>query len=140
MVEENAELQCRVRRFDEKSLHDAEDFEQLMIQADVWRSKFLASSMMVDEMASWKAKLFIELKDCQKALRRILEERDQIREHLRSCCRHTGSNIVPGNDVTVLQLAKLLDRILRRDASATTVVQMSPEAAVETQAREVNSL
>ena len=140
MVEENAELQCRVRRFDEKSLHDAEGFEQLMIQADVWRSKFLASSMMVDEMAAWKAKLFIELKDCQKALRRILEERDLIREHLRSCCRHIGSNIVPGNDVTVLQLAKLLDRILRRDASATTVVQMSPEAAVETQAREVNSL
>ncbi|XP_065836880.1 uncharacterized protein [Oscarella lobularis] len=136
LVEENAELQCRVRRFDEKSLHDAEGFEQLMIQADVWRSKFLASSMMVDEMAAWKAKLFIELKDCQKALRRILEERDLIREHLRSCCRHIGSNIVPGNDVTVLQLAKLLDRILRRDASATTVVQMSPEAAVETQARE----
>ena len=69
----------------ERVLQDTEEIERLAIQSDVWRSKFVASSVMVDELAAWKAKLFVEMRDCQKALNTLMDERTEIRDQVVTC-------------------------------------------------------
>jgi len=58
---------------------DREEVEQAMIQADVWRSKFLASRVMSDELARWKSALYYKYKESYHALQNLLEEHSKIR-------------------------------------------------------------
>ncbi|XP_066599248.1 golgin-45 isoform X2 [Prorops nasuta] len=57
-----------------------EQTEWLAGQCEVWRSKFLASSLMVEELAKWKAALSQRTTDLKEAIKRLLEERQQIRD------------------------------------------------------------
>ncbi|XP_033215360.1 golgin-45 [Belonocnema kinseyi] len=57
-----------------------EQTEWLAGQCEVWRSKFLASSLMVEELARWKAALCQRTTDLQESIKRLLEERDKIRD------------------------------------------------------------
>lgn len=57
-----------------------EQTEWLAGQCEVWRSKFLASSLMVEELARWKAALCQRTTDLQEATKRLLEERKTIRD------------------------------------------------------------
>ncbi|KAI4497420.1 hypothetical protein M0802_007431 [Mischocyttarus mexicanus] len=57
-----------------------EQTEWLAGQCEVWRSKFLASSLMVEELAKWKAALCQRTTDLQEAIKRLLEERKSIRD------------------------------------------------------------
>lgn len=57
-----------------------EQTEWLAGQCEVWRSKFLASSLMVEELAKWKAALCQRTTDLQEAIKRLLEDRDTIRD------------------------------------------------------------
>ncbi|XP_071451262.1 golgin-45 isoform X3 [Hetaerina americana] len=59
-----------------------EQTEWLASQCEVWRSKFLASSIMVEELARWKAAFSQRASDLQEALNRLLEERASIKEGL----------------------------------------------------------
>ncbi|XP_015584712.1 golgin-45 [Cephus cinctus] len=57
-----------------------EQTEWLAGQCEVWRSKFLASSLMVEELARWKAALCQRTTDLQEAIKRLLEERSKVRD------------------------------------------------------------
>lgn len=57
-----------------------EQTEWLAGQCEVWRSKFLASSLMVEELAKWKAALCQRTTDLQEAIKRLLEDRNLIRD------------------------------------------------------------
>lgn len=57
-----------------------EQTEWLAGQCEVWRSKFLASSLMVEELAKWKAALCQRTTDLQEAMKRLLEERKKMRD------------------------------------------------------------
>ncbi|XP_008546794.1 golgin-45 [Microplitis demolitor] len=59
-----------------------EQTEWLAGQCEVWRSKFLASSLMVEELARWKAGLCQRTTDLQESIKRLLEERIRVRETL----------------------------------------------------------
>ncbi|KAK0174135.1 hypothetical protein PV328_007244 [Microctonus aethiopoides] len=57
-----------------------EQTEWLAGQCEVWRSKFLASSLMVEELAKWKAALSQRTTDLQEAIKRLLEEHSKVRD------------------------------------------------------------
>ncbi|KAL0275328.1 UNVERIFIED_CONTAM: hypothetical protein PYX00_003211 [Menopon gallinae] len=59
-----------------------EQTEWLAGQCEVWRSKFLASSVMVEELARWKAALTHKVNEAQEVLKKLLEERKSVRENL----------------------------------------------------------
>ncbi|KAL6255021.1 hypothetical protein P5V15_013355 [Pogonomyrmex californicus] len=56
-----------------------EQTEWLAGQCEVWRSKFLASSLMVEDLARWKAALCQRTTELQEAVKRLLEEHNIIR-------------------------------------------------------------
>ncbi|KAL6428753.1 hypothetical protein ACFW04_007964 [Cataglyphis niger] len=57
-----------------------EQTEWLAGQCEVWRSKFLASSLMVEDLARWKAALCQRTTELQEAIKRLLEEHNIIRD------------------------------------------------------------
>ncbi|XP_049801535.1 golgin-45 [Schistocerca nitens] len=59
-----------------------EQTDWLAGQCEVWRSKFLASSLMVEELARWKAALCQKATELQEGLKRMLEERPTVRDSL----------------------------------------------------------
>ncbi|KAL5460129.1 hypothetical protein EMCRGX_G033556 [Ephydatia muelleri] len=55
-----------------------EEVDEMAIECDIWRSKFVASRVMIDELASWKAALSVHLRDSCKALQYLLKEREDL--------------------------------------------------------------
>ncbi|XP_056463615.1 golgin-45 [Gadus chalcogrammus] len=55
----------------------AEQLERMSIQGDVWRSKFLASRVMADELTNSRAALQRQNREAQGAIQDLLSERDQ---------------------------------------------------------------
>uniref|UniRef100_A0A8D2JSE8 Basic leucine zipper nuclear factor 1 n=1 Tax=Sciurus vulgaris TaxID=55149 RepID=A0A8D2JSE8_SCIVU len=55
----------------------SEQLERMSIQCDVWRSKFLASRVMADELTSSRAVLQRHNRDAQSAIQDLLSEREQ---------------------------------------------------------------
>ncbi|KAK7789208.1 hypothetical protein R5R35_009626 [Gryllus longicercus] len=64
-----------------------EQTEWLAGQCEVWRSKFLASSLMVEELAKWKAALGQRTTELQESMKRLLEERTLMRDSLLNAYR-----------------------------------------------------
>lgn len=87
------DIETRVQLLTEDKLHLAkqllstaktlsthqEQIEWLAGQSEVWRSKFLASSMLVEDLARWKARLCHKVTNYQSALKSLLEDNDVIR-------------------------------------------------------------
>jgi len=48
----------------------------------VWRSKFLASSLIVDELAKWKAVLYRRYDEAVDATKTLLEEQSRLHEYM----------------------------------------------------------
>ncbi|KAJ6639356.1 Golgin-45, partial [Pseudolycoriella hygida] len=57
-----------------------EQIEYLAGQSEVWRSKFLASSLMVEELARWKASLMQKNKNLSESNKQMLETMSTLRE------------------------------------------------------------
>ncbi|KAK7166827.1 hypothetical protein R3I93_006564 [Phoxinus phoxinus] len=57
--------------------HTAEQLERMSIQCDVWRSKFLASRVMAEELTNARAALLRQTRDAQCAIQDLLRERDE---------------------------------------------------------------
>lgn len=57
--------------------HTAEQLERMSIQCDVWRSKFLASRVMAEELTNARAALQRQTRDAQCAIQDLLRERDE---------------------------------------------------------------
>ncbi|KAG8450474.1 hypothetical protein GDO86_002943 [Hymenochirus boettgeri] len=60
----------------------SEQLERMSIQCDVWRSKFLASRVMSDELTNVRANLQRQNRDAQSALQDLLSEREQFRHEM----------------------------------------------------------
>ncbi|XP_034970945.1 golgin-45 [Zootoca vivipara] len=60
----------------------SEQLERMSIQCDVWRSKFLASRVMTDELTNSRAVLQRQTRDAQSAIQDLLSERDQFRQEM----------------------------------------------------------
>lgn len=56
-----------------------EQTEWLSGQCEVWRSKFLASSLMVEELARWKSALTIRINEMHDNIKSLLDERNKLR-------------------------------------------------------------
>ncbi|VEN44098.1 unnamed protein product [Callosobruchus maculatus] len=55
-----------------------EHTEWLSGQCEVWKSKFLASSVMVEELAKWKSALTNRINELQEVLKVLLDERSKV--------------------------------------------------------------
>ncbi|EHB18760.1 Golgin-45 [Heterocephalus glaber] len=60
----------------------SEQLERMSIQCDVWRSKFLASRVMAEELTNSKAVLQRQNRDAQSAIQDLLSEREQFRQEM----------------------------------------------------------
>lgn len=61
-------------------VHSQEQIEYLAGQSEVWRSKFLASSLMVEELARWKGSLMQKNKNLSDSNKQMLETMSTLRE------------------------------------------------------------
>ncbi|XP_030756812.1 golgin-45 [Sitophilus oryzae] len=59
-----------------------EQTEWLSGQCEVWRSKFLASSLMVEELARWKSALTKRVNDLQEVTKKILSEHNKLQKQM----------------------------------------------------------
>lgn len=57
-----------------------EHTEWLSGQCEVWRSKFLASSLMVEELARWKSALSNKILELKDTIKKLLDERCKVRQ------------------------------------------------------------
>ncbi|KAJ0044075.1 hypothetical protein NL108_010495 [Boleophthalmus pectinirostris] len=57
--------------------HTAEQLERMSIQCDVWRSKFLASRVMAEELTNARAALQRQTREAQGAIQDLLLEREE---------------------------------------------------------------
>ncbi|XP_037076411.1 uncharacterized protein LOC119097487, partial [Pollicipes pollicipes] len=87
LTEDKAHLAQLVRTFSAEAAEQGEGRDQLSIQCDVWRSKFMACSLMVDELAGWKAVLGRRCREAEASLRAMLAERRQTTYLLETAAR-----------------------------------------------------
>ncbi|KAG7467011.1 hypothetical protein MATL_G00148810 [Megalops atlanticus] len=57
--------------------HTTEQLERMSIQCDVWRSKFLASRVMAEELTNARAALQRQTREAQSAIQDLLREREE---------------------------------------------------------------
>ena len=62
-----------------------EDLDELVVECDIWRSKFLASRVLIEELSSWRSTLVASYGESQKALEGLLRERDAICHDMVTC-------------------------------------------------------
>ncbi|XP_026680788.1 golgin-45 [Diaphorina citri] len=96
-----------------------EQMEWLAGQCEVWRSKFLASSLMVEELAKWKAALTQKVCDYQDITRKILTEH-QI-THVATSKTYTNLAILGNN----FDLSVMTDAEARIKPKSSTVVDLA---------------
>ncbi|XP_054470589.1 golgin-45 [Anoplopoma fimbria] len=62
--------------------HTAEQLERMSIQCDVWRSKFLASRVMAEELTNARAALQRQTREAQGAIQDLLLEREEFSSNM----------------------------------------------------------
>lgn len=113
LSEDKAQLAADVRAYAQRLSQGREEIDRLAIHADVWRSKFLAASLLVDELANCKARLMRQCDDFQEALQWMASEHKQLEANLTATCR---------------LLAKLQGEVPRGDPAPCDVLQLSAQA------------
>lgn len=87
-----AEEKASISQSLDLSLHQLmenhEEIDKVSIECDIWKSKFMASRLMVDELAGWKAEVTRQLRESQKALQCMLNENSELRNTLLQCNHH----------------------------------------------------
>lgn len=99
-----------------------EQTEWLAGQCEVWRSKFLASSLMVEELARWKAALSQKAIDLQDNVQKLLEERCKIRMSLLDC--HKKLSVLRENFDMVSAMSGARSNI-RRDLPSSNIIDLT---------------
>ncbi|XP_052215710.1 golgin-45-like isoform X2 [Dreissena polymorpha] len=82
LTRDKALLSQEVGDYSKRLCDDYEHLDKISIQADMWRSKYLACRVMADELASSKAFYVMQLRECQSAIEKLLSERHQLRANL----------------------------------------------------------
>lgn len=98
-----------------------EQTEWLSGQCEVWRSKFLASSLMVEELAGWKAALSRRIMEFQDVSKTLLEENDKlfknqhaVLQDLRKICSKLNINDhINVTNVNNLNLSKINEDLVK---------------------------
>nr|XP_023026428.1 golgin-45-like [Leptinotarsa decemlineata] len=72
-----------------------EQTEWLSGQCEVWKSKFLASSLMVEELAKWKSALTNKINDLQEVTKTLLRERRKM--HIQGLKTFTSLKCIAGS-------------------------------------------
>lgn len=85
LVIDKAQLQLKFDRSLTQLTAYREEVDQSIVEGDVWRSKFLASRVMIEEFSGWKATVFAQYHTCRRALEVFLSERGQLHRNLSSC-------------------------------------------------------
>lgn len=88
IVYENAELSFKLNESLQKLIAAEEDMDLVSIECDVWRSKYLASRLMIDELSGWKAELTMQYEESQQALQYMIREREQLSQTLLLASSH----------------------------------------------------
>jgi len=84
LTQDKARLAADLVSYNNKMSRDWEEKEQLHVESDIWRSKFLASTVILDEMTRNKQLLENRNQQLEHAARRILLERKDINTKLHS--------------------------------------------------------
>ncbi|XP_005102586.1 golgin-45 [Aplysia californica] len=82
LARDRAQLSMDIGGFSKKMSEDHENFDKVSIQADMWRSKYLASRVMVEELGNARAYYALQSHDAQDALQQMLNERHELRTNL----------------------------------------------------------
>ncbi|CAH0559728.1 unnamed protein product [Brassicogethes aeneus] len=89
-----------------------EQTEWLSGQCEVWRSKFLASSLMVEELAHWKSALTSRINELQNTIKALMEENSYTKKHsLQTYCnlKMLIDNVSDNNDTMQLKSATCVE-------------------------------
>ena len=62
-----------------------EELDELVVECDVWRSKFLASRVLIEELSTWRNTLLSRYNACRGALVKLLEERTTLCRDMVRC-------------------------------------------------------
>lgn len=74
LTQDKARLSADIRQYASKISRDFEEKEKLSVESSVWKSKFLASSVIVDELARWKASLMHHTEEYEHNVRLLQHE------------------------------------------------------------------
>ena len=88
LVSERASLSFELDKSVQKLTEGNEELECMSIQCDVWRSKFIASQVMIDELVNQKTTAMVEHIECQKVIDKLLEEHCQLYQQLLTANSH----------------------------------------------------
>ncbi|GFS57695.1 golgin-45 [Trichonephila inaurata madagascariensis] len=136
MTQDKAQLGQEVLRLSAELEQVSEEAEQMSLRADLWEGKFKASSVLVRELAQWKASFSHNLKSSKELIQMLLAEHNTLFETLNSTHSHLEAiavafgvgNIHPsnGSPKDLLQLGmqmKSLSRELREQLLGKQPVQ-----------------
>jgi len=84
LTQDKARLAADLVNYSTRIDKDWEEKDALSVESDVWRSKFLASSVIVDEMTRSRQNLAQRAEELEHSSRRLLHERHQLRSSLYS--------------------------------------------------------
>ena len=82
LTQDKARLAADIRQYSNKIYKDFEEKEKLSVESDLWKSKFLACSVIVDELAHWKATLLQRNDDVGHHVRLLLHERSLLWDNM----------------------------------------------------------
>ena len=71
-----------VKYFCNRIASDWEKKEELGVEKDVWRSKFLASTVIVDELTKTRQNVIQRVEDLEHSSRKLLMERSNLKQNL----------------------------------------------------------
>lgn len=91
---EKAHLNEQVNILTKQNAADAERIENLVIQGDIWKSKFLAARVVVNELSNWKDNISVKLLETQKNLSHLEEYSKKIFYTLHQADRTLASTII----------------------------------------------
>jgi hypothetical protein len=78
LVKDKQRLEIELSNFNKHTETLNEDIEQLKIQCDLWRSKYLAIKVMCNETRLWKQFLFLLNEQNEKCMKNVLEDNETI--------------------------------------------------------------
>merc|ERR1719384_2626398 len=84
LTQDKARLAADVLEYNNRIAVDWEKKEELGVEKDIWRSKFLASTVIVDELSRARQSVQQRVEELSHLSRRILLERSQLSQALTS--------------------------------------------------------
>lgn len=122
LTQDKARLAADVIQYNNKISRDWEEKEALHVESEVWRSKFLASTLIVEEVSRGRQLLASRCEELEHGARRLILERNQIRGTLAECQSSisallvsfdplgatTATTSAPQNNADVAQLGAML--------------------------------